>query len=182
MGQLGALLGENQGVKSLLGILEQALQTFSSISQMLDSCLYAIFSCAGAASTLVSQFSGLGKLLLGTTGSAMAKRWRPAIAFLVSCAILPYLARIIMRFFRNALPEAARATKEAPSHPFATVTNSFAGINDKELSAEAGTLVAVLSADTKESLLAKGMDWWWCRTEEGRTGYLPRSHLRLLQV
>lgn len=48
----------------------------------------------------------------------------------------------------------------------------------KDLTVKKGDIVAVL---TKRDLMGNPVDWWRCRTRDGRTGYLPNVYLEAIQ-
>lgn len=48
----------------------------------------------------------------------------------------------------------------------------------KDLAVKKGDIVAVLM---KRDVMGNPIDWWRCRTRDGRTGYLPNVYLEAIQ-
>lgn len=61
---------------------------------------------------------------------------------------------------------------------FARLLYDFSGASSAELSVRAGDLVAILSRSGPNN---EPSEWWYCRTRDGRLGYLPSNYIEILK-
>lgn len=111
---------------------------------------------------------------------------KPLLFFLLAAFGLPYVMSKIMRSFASREEERQRLAQAAvggttPPNPatleFCRVVYDFTPETThqgQDLAVRKGDLVAVLG---KADPFGNPIDWWQCRTRDGRVGYLPSSFL-----
>ena len=123
----------------------------------------------------------------GRTGGPGTDRPRaskkPLLFFVLAAFGLPYLLSKMIRSLAATQEEEQRRAlaQQPPVNPaaleFCRVVYDFtpeAAHQGQDLAVRTGDLVAVLG---KQDPFGNPIDWWHCRTRDGRIGYLPSSYL-----
>jgi peroxin-13 len=115
---------------------------------------------------------------------------KPLLFFLLAAFGLPYVMSKVIRTLTAAQEEEQRRRLAETPHAgslnpatleFCRVIYDFApetAHQGQDLAVRKGDLVAVLS---KADPFGNPIDWWHCRTRDGRVGYLPSSFLETIK-
>lgn len=144
-----------------------------------------------------ASFRGLSSPSASSSPPAPSRK--PFIVFLLAAFGLPYLVSKLIKsltpphlFMDPPLldPGGTPLPHQDPAQPspaeaykleFCRVLfdyNPPSRTSKKDLTVKKGDIVAVL---VKRDLMGNPIDWWRCRTRDGRTGYLPNVYLEAIQ-
>lgn len=123
---------------------------------------------------------------------------KPLIVFLLAAFGLPYLVSKLIKsltsphlFMESSLldPGGTPLPHQDPAQPYTAEAHKLEFCRvlfdynpplqtaKKDLTVKKGDLVAVL---VKRDVMGNPIDWWRCRTRDGRTGYLPNVYLEAI--
>lgn len=144
-----------------------------------------------------ASFRGLSNS--SSSSSPPAPSRKPLIVFLLAAFGLPYLVSKLIKsltsphlFMEPSLldPGGTPLPHQDPAQPYPTEAHKLEfcrvlfdynpplRIAKKDLAVKKGDIVAVLM---KRDVMGNPIDWWRCRTRDGRTGYLPNVYLEAIQ-
>lgn len=134
-----------------------------------------------------------------TSSSPPAPSRKPFIVFLLAAFGLPYLVSKLIKsltsphlFMEPPLldPGGTPLPHQEPAQPYPVEAHKLEFCRvlfdydppprtaNKDLAVKKGDIVAVLM---KRDVMGNPIDWWRCRTRDGRTGYLPNVYLEAVQ-
>lgn len=144
-----------------------------------------------------ASFRGLSSP--STSSSPPAPSRKPFIVFLLAAFGLPYLVSKLIKsltsphlFMEPSLldPGGTPLPNQGPAQPYPAEAHKLEFCRvlfdynpplrtaKKDLAVKKGDIVAVLM---KRDVMGNPIDWWRCRTRDGRTGYLPNVYLEAIQ-
>lgn len=144
-----------------------------------------------------ASFRGLSNS--STPSSPLAPSRKPFIVFLLAAFGLPYLVSKLIKslttphlFIEPPLldPGGTPLPHQDPAQPYPAEAhklefcrvlfdyNPSPQTAKKDLTVKKGDIVAVLM---KRDVMGNPINWWRCRTRDGRTGYLPNVYLEAIQ-